>query len=326
MHHRLVLSLAGARSPLLEALLSAVGTALERIDLRRHQGVHPRVGVADVLPIVPLGSTSLAECEDLARELGARIWRELRVPVFFYGRGRSLAAIRAGRLQPDLGGPDPHPTAGYACVGARAPLVAFNVVLPELSLAAGRKLAKSLRESNGGLRGVQALAFQLSPGRVQLSMNLFRLEETTPGSVLAELERRGVVAGDAQLVGLCPALAAGPESHRRLLEGRLAAAAARAGARLCFRRGDDEHRRLGRRLAREADELAELESEPEELLAGAEEAAALIRVLRAARLWAVEAEAMLEVAAQGLRAAVKPETAAASPARLAALDRWLAEG
>src|SRR5207249_3896998 len=107
----------------------------------------------------------------------------------------------------DVGGPDVHPTAGAVCVGARRTLVAFNVILYGLDLIAARALARAIRESADGLRGVQALAFELPGDRVQLSMNLFRVDEATPSDVIAELERRGVAMGAQQVVGLCPAAA-----------------------------------------------------------------------------------------------------------------------
>jgi len=206
------------------------------------------------------------------------------VPVYFYGENRSLADIRAGRAKPDLGGPSLHPTAGAVSVGARLTLVAFNVLLPDTDFAAARALARSLRETQAGMRGVQALAFQLSGGRVQLSMNLFRVDQTPPAAVVAELIRRGIKVGEQQLVGLCPAIAASEVAAGRLLEGRLAAAAARAGAVRCRLSGDEEHLALAVRLEREADGLAALGVDQQEILAGAERAAALTPVLRMAKV------------------------------------------
>ncbi len=185
-HNRTVISLAGYQPHLIQALMASVYAAVEVIDVRSHDGVHPRVGAADVVPIVPLDSTPLSRCVEVARELGARIWDELRVPVYFYGSSQTLADIRGGRGRLDLGGPDLHPTAGAVCIGARPKLVAFNVILTGLDAGAARALARSIRESGGGLRGVHALVFELSAARVQLSMNLFRLEETTPAMVIAE--------------------------------------------------------------------------------------------------------------------------------------------
>ncbi|HEY5035018.1 MAG TPA: glutamate formiminotransferase [Candidatus Dormibacteraeota bacterium] len=322
-HNRTVVSLAGFRAQLLEALMASVRVAVERIDVRSHRGVHPRVGAADVVPIVPLDLTPLSRCHEVAAELGERIWNELRVPVYFYGRGQSLADIRGGRGRLDLGGPDLHPTAGAVCVGARPKLVAFNAILAGIDAGAARALARSIRESGGGMRGVHALVFELSGGRVQLSMNLFRLEETTPAMVIAELERRGVSIASEHVVGLCPAAVANPAATGRLLEARLAASAARAGAARCFERGDNEHVALGRRLRREADGLAGLGTDQVDLLAGAERAAALIPVLKVAGVLDGELEAMLGAAASGLREAVADETRSTYAARIAALDRRL---
>jgi glutamate formiminotransferase len=322
-HHRVVISMAAQRARLLDALISAVRMAIERIDVRAHDGVHPRVGAADVVPIVPLGQSTLAAAREIAREVGERIWSELRVPVYWYGEHRSLADIRAGRARPDLGGPDLHPTAGAVCVGARPTLVAFNVLLPGLDVAQARALARSLRESQAGLRGVQALVFELSGGRVQLSMNLFRVDETPPAAVVAELVRRGVAVGKQQLVGLCPAVAASEAAAGRLLEARLAAAAARAGALRCRDHGDEERLALALSLEREAEELAVLGVDQGELLAGAERAAALAPVLRAANVLDGEIEATLDAASRGLRAAISTATQAAYAKRVEALDARL---
>lgn len=325
-HNRAVISQAAGSAKLVEALIASVKVAIEQIDVRRHQGVHPRVGAADVVPIVPLGETTLASCRQVARELGERIWTELKVPVYFYGEHQTLADVRAGRGRLDLGGPDLHPTAGAVCVGARQMLVAFNVILRDMDVGAARALARSLRESVGGLGGVQALAFELPGGRVQLSMNLFRLEETSPDALVAELERRGVVVGSQQVVGLCPAKAANPAAAGRLLEARLAASAARAGSVRCTERGGDEHVAMAARLQREAESLAALGIDQDDLLAGAERAAALVPVLVAAGVLDDELEAMLRVAARGLRGALASETAALKAARVAALDRRLGSG
>jgi len=323
-HHRVVISMAAQRSTLLDGVMAAVGSAVEHIDMREHAGVHPRVGAADVVPFVPLGQSTLADARELAREAGERIWSELMVPVYFYGENRSLADIRAGRARPDLGGPSLHPTAGAVSVGARLALVAFNVLLPDTDLATARALARSLRESEAGMRGVQALVFQLSGGRIQLSMNLFRVDQTPPDTVVAELVRRGINVGAQELVGLCPAIAANKVAAGRLLEGRLAAAAARAGAAKCRELGDEEHVALAVRLEREAEGLAALGVDQLDLLAGAERAAALTPVLRVANVLDEELESMLGAAARGLRAAIDPVTHSAYTDRMAALDMRLA--
>ena len=325
-HNRVVVSIAGGRRRLVDGLMGAIGEAVERIDLREHRGVHPRIGAADVVPVIPLRGATLDVCRELAREIGQWVWSDLHVPVYFYGHGedRTLADIRAGRATPDLGGPDPHPTAGAMCIGARRALVAFNVILFETDLVAARALARSIRESAAGLRGVQALAFELPGRRVQLSMNLFRIDETTPSDVIAELERRGVAMGPEQVVGLCPAVASNRAADGRLLEGRLAAAAATAGAAACEKRGGEEHVALAGRLRQEAKELARLPADQDAVLGGAERAAALIPVLDAARVGDAEVAAMLEVAAQGFRSAVTATTQSVYRARIEALDDRLA--
>ena len=320
-HNRMVLTLAGGAPALLDSVFSAVALAVERIDLRSHVGVHPRVGAADVVPFVPMANSSLDRCRSLAYELGERVWRELHVPVYYYGDGRTLADIRAGRVKPDLGGPNHHPTAGAVCVGAREPLVAFNMLLPDVDWAGARAIARALRESAGGLRGVQALVFVLPGRRVQLSTNLFRLDEASLQLVIDELVRRGVTLGPQQVVGLCPAFVANEAASGRLVEARVAAAAARAGASRCSDRGGEEMDALARRLGREADSLARLASGQEDLLAGAERALALAAVLRAAHVLDAELTEMLWLAGQGLRRAVTEETARRFSDRIEAFAR-----
>ena len=324
-HNRVVISLAGEGHHLLDALIASVQVAIDRIDLNDHVGVHPRVGAADVIPIVPLGGATIAAARDLAHRLGERIWSELHVPVHYYGDGESptLADIRAGRQSPILGGPELHVSAGAISVGARRPLLAFNVLPAGMDITGARALARSLRESAGGLRGVQALAFELSRGRVQLSMNLFRLEETPPAAVVAELERRGVTIAAQQVIGLCPAAVANEAAAGRLLEARLAAAASRRGAARCAALGDAEHIKLAGRLEREADSIARMGIGQGELLGGAERAAALVPVLKAAGVLGSELESMLDIAARGLRTALHPETLKRHAARTDALDRRL---
>jgi glutamate formiminotransferase / 5-formyltetrahydrofolate cyclo-ligase len=326
-HNRVVVSIAGGRDAVADRLMASIAEAVERIDVRSHLGVHPRVGAADVVPIVPLADTTLSECREMAHELGHRVWRELGVPVYFYGQGegRSLADIRAGRAKPDVGGPALHTTAGAVCVGARLTLVAFNVLLPDADIVTARALARSLRESADGMRGVQALIFELPGGSVQLSMNLFRIDETTPARVMSELERRGVPLGAQQLVGLCPAVVANAAASGRMLEARLASAASSAAATTCRELADDEHVALAGKLEREAASLAQLDVDQDSVLAGAERAAALVEVLRAGRVLDGELEAMLRIAAHGLRAAITQATGALYRTRVDALDRRLAE-
>ena len=189
-----------------------------------------------MVPIVPFGSDSLAEAAPVARALGERIWSELRVPVHFYGAagGSTLAQIRSANPPPPDLGDRPHPTAGVVSVGAREPLVAYNLLLAGVSAAEASAVAGRLRESAGGVRGVQALVFAVAGG-TQLSMNLTRLRETAPALAREEARRRLPAGGSIvaeEIVGLCPAWAASgcPAADGVLLEGRLAAAAAHAAA------------------------------------------------------------------------------------------------
>ncbi len=321
-HNRCVVTIAHAElDRVAGAAFDRVALAVERIDLRRHGGLHPRVGAADVVPLVPLGDAAMADAVAAAHALADRIWSELRVPVYLYGEaagGRRLADIRAGRARPDLGAPG-HPTAGSACVGARPPLVAYNLAFDGLDLRDVGEIARRMRR----MPGVQALAFRLPGGRVQLSMNLTRLEAAGVPAVhdlAAELAGR---PGEPELVGLCPAAAAGPGCAGGILEARLAGAAAAAAARAAAGRPGEEMARMAERLAAEARSLPGLTADQDDLLAGAERAAALVRVLAAGGLSTPGLEAMIGVAAVGLRAALRPETIAARARRTALLDGWL---
>jgi glutamate formiminotransferase len=328
-HNRVVITLAGADpGQLVEHLVARIAVAVDRIDLRRHAGVHPRQGAADVVPIVPLGSATMAAAVRAARALAERIWLDLRVPVHLYGEAslrdsqKRLADVRAGRMPPDFG-TGSHPTAGVISVGARAPLVAYNVVLERARPAEAAALARALRESSGGSTGLQALAFELGDGRIQLSMNLVRLDVMTPARALEEVRRRadeqGITVGPEEIVGLCPAAAATRAADGRLLEARLAAAAAAAAGTRLAEAADAEGRRLAERLQRESRQLSRLPAVQESLLEATERALALARILRAARVEDEELQVMLAVAAGGLLAALSEETRARHPKRLALL-------
>jgi glutamate formiminotransferase len=323
-HNRSVITLAAA-SPdvLIDELTAQVATAVERIDLTSHVGVHPRVGAADVVPIVPLGKATMAEAVNAAHRLAERLWRELGLPVFFYGAaggGRQLVDIRRRSVAPDVGGPRFHPRAGAVCVGARPPLVAYNVAFDEVPLDVVRRLVRQMRD----LPGVQALAFPLSDGRLQLSMNLTRPDEAGPAAVYQAALRVAERKGSAELVGLCPARAAGPGCDGGLLEARLAATAAGWAAERARQRGGDEHLRLADRLQAEARSLRELDASQEAILAGAERAAALVRVQRPAGIAEAETDAFLRTAAVGMREAVGQVAGATVQERIHLLDRWLA--
>lgn len=222
-HHRSVFTLAGTED-LGDALVAGIVRASELIDLRRHDGIHPRVGAADVVPLVPLAETDLPLAIATARDVGERVGRELGIPVFLYaesGGGRRPAFFRrggpvtlqqridAGELRPDFGPLRLHETAGAALIGARRLLVAFNLELTEGSYEDACAIASSVRESSGGMAGVQALGLRLpASGKIQVSVNIVDVERASladvVGRVRAEASRRGVVAGEGELVGLLP--------------------------------------------------------------------------------------------------------------------------
>ena len=225
-HNRSVFTCVGEPEPLVEGLADAVSVAAERIDLRSHVGVHPRVGAADVIPFVRFRPGDPAPAE-AAAALGERIG-VLGIPCFGYGElgeGRRPAFFRSGGLErlterlnagevvPAFGPSEIHPTAGAVLLGVRAPLVAFNINLAsaERELAAG--IAAAVRASSGGLPGVQAIGLVLaSTGRAQVSMNLIDIAATPLWRVVEEVERlaaeRGVTVAGSELVGLMPAAVA----------------------------------------------------------------------------------------------------------------------
>lgn len=223
-HHRSVFTLAADADALVESLLAGVGRTLEVIDLRTHDGVHPRVGAVDVVPLVHLVAADLDLAADAARRVAERIGKELEVPVFLYGSvggGKRPAFFRRGglseltrrvgvrELRPDAGPPKLDPRSGAILVGARPPLVAYNLVLGGADLAAARAIAGSVRESGGGLPGVQAIGLELPrSGRVQVSMNVLDLERASLHEVVArvrqEAANRGARVVDGELVGLVP--------------------------------------------------------------------------------------------------------------------------
>ena len=214
-HHRSVITFAGTADVVMEAALRAVRTAAGLIDLKQHRGVHPRLGATDVLPFVPLGTTTLGECAELAWRVGERIWSEIGIPVYFYeAAARSpervrLENIRRGGMKPDVGGPALHPTAGAVIAGARNFLVAWNVWLGTQDVAVAKRIARSIRESSGGFRCVKALGLELpSRGLTQVSMNLTDFEQTPLPLIYDEIRRLAEEAGATiarvELIGLIP--------------------------------------------------------------------------------------------------------------------------
>jgi glutamate formiminotransferase len=230
-HNRSVLTFIGDPPAVEEAAFTVAAFAVEHIDLRRHQGIHPRVGALDVLPFVPVHDLDMDGAVASAHRVGGRITAELEVPVYFYGRassppGRGLAELRRGGIEalrdgfppdrlPDLsaGGrddpPAPHPTAGVTCVGARPVLLAWNVFVRGVSLEDARAVAAEIRERGGGFPGLRALGLHLAgSGRIQVSMNLEDPVRTSPLDVLTSIrdriEARGGAIEETEIIGMVP--------------------------------------------------------------------------------------------------------------------------
>ncbi len=227
-HNRSVFTFAGVPDAVVEAAFRAIECAVSLIDLSRHAGVHPRVGAADVVPLVPVSGVSLEFCAQLAARLGERVWRELCVPVYLYEAAArrpdraNLANIRRGRFEklreevrhnparlPDFGTAALHPTAGACVIGARPFLIAFNINLATADVEIARKIARKIRASSGGLPAVKALGLYLeSRGHAQVSTNLTNFEVTPLCTILeavrAEAERCGVRIQSTELIGLIP--------------------------------------------------------------------------------------------------------------------------
>ena len=222
-HNRAVITLVGDDRGVEEGLVAGIDEARRRIDLQTHEGVHPRVGAADVVPVVPLAPAHLGRAVDVALAVGSSVGDELGLPVFLYGEigdGRRPAFFRrggpgelqrrvdAGELEPAFGPRRLDPAAGAVLLGVRAPLVAFNLELLG-TLDVARDVAAAVRESSGGLPGVQALGLRLGAGRIQVSTNVVDLDATPPHvmveRIVAEAAARGAEVGRGELVGLLPA-------------------------------------------------------------------------------------------------------------------------
>lgn len=224
-HNRSVFTLVGSEEELSDALLAGVGVALERIDLRRHEGAHPRIGAADVVPLVPIVPEDLGRAAAAAQAIGARIAAELGLPVFlyappergpaFYRRGGTAELQRrlaAGELEPSFGPPVLHESGGGVILGARRPLIAFNVNLRG-PLEVAKEIAALVREKGGGFPGVRALGLDLPRrGVVQVSMNVEDWEAAALHEIVARIEAEALARGaevmGSELVGLMPAGAA----------------------------------------------------------------------------------------------------------------------
>jgi glutamate formiminotransferase len=230
-HNRSVISLAGDAEGLVRGLLALYEVALAEIDLRRHQGVHPRVGAVDVVPFVPLDDTPMAAAVAAAERLAPEVARRFDLPVYLYEQaarvpGRSaLAIIRRGQFEgfaakigeplwaPDFGPARVHPTAGVTVIGARFFLIAFNAVLDTADVAVARAVARRVRESGGGLPAVRAMGVYLaSRGRAQVSMNLVDFRRTPVLRALERVRAEAAALGarvvEGELIGLMPEAAA----------------------------------------------------------------------------------------------------------------------
>ena len=227
-HHRSVLTFAGDPESVGRAAFELVQTGVSTINLRTHDGGHPRVGAVDVIPFIPVRGVTITDCVALAKHLGAQVGSELEIPVFLYEAAcsvparRRLEVIRRGGLQglasrmkteslwrPDFGPPTLHPTAGAVVVGARQFLIAFNIVLQSDDLALAKAVARNIRTSGGGLPSLKAIGVELKTrGLVQVSMNLINYQETSIPAAFAavarEVEHHGIMIAESELVGLVP--------------------------------------------------------------------------------------------------------------------------
>ena len=229
-HNRSVFTFAGDADGVKAAVLALYERALPAIDLRTHRGEHPRLGAVDVVPFVPIDGVSMADCAALAKEVAQEVTTRFGVPTYLYeeaslnparknledirrGEYEGLAAkMRAPEWAPDFGAPTPHPTAGASVIGARMPLIAYNINLDTNRLDVARKIAAGIRHSSGGFRFVKAAGFELKErGIVQVSMNLTNYEKTPIfrvfETVKREAERYGVSILESEIVGLVPAAA-----------------------------------------------------------------------------------------------------------------------
>jgi len=225
-HNRSVITIVGEREAVEEAAIRGVGKAAELIDLNRHQGAHPRMGAADVVPFIPIEGIDLEDCVAMARHVGGEIWKRYQIPVYLYEAAattperQNLENIRRGQFEglraqiatnparkPDFGEPRLHPTAGATVVGARKFLIAYNVFLNTPDVEIAKKVAKAVRFSSGGMRFVKAAGF-LVRGLAQVSMNLTDFEQTPIHRVFAlvkrEAARYGVMPVSSEIVGLIP--------------------------------------------------------------------------------------------------------------------------
>ena len=225
-HNRSVITLVGEREAIQEAAIRGVGKASEMVDLNVHQGAHPRMGAADVVPFIPIDGVTIEDCVAMARHVGEQIWKRYQIPVYLYESAattperQNLENIRRGQFEgiradiatnparrPDFGDPRVHPTAGATVVGARKFLIAYNVFLNTPDVDIAKKIAKAVRFSTGGMRFVKGAGF-LVRGLAQVSMNLTDFEQTPVHRVFEmvkrEAARYGVTPVSSEIVGLIP--------------------------------------------------------------------------------------------------------------------------
>ena len=226
-HNRMVVTVVGQPEPLKEAVVEAIGLAVELIDLTSHQGQHPRMGAADVVPFIPVLNMSMAEAVALSKEVAALAAERFQLPVFLYEESagkphrRNLAHVRRGQFEgmaakikepewrPDFGPPVIHPTAGVTAIGARMPLIAFNVNLESADIKIANEIAMRVRESSGGLPCCKAIGVELKDqGMVQVSMNMTDYTRTGLFQVFeqirAEAADRGIKVAGSEIIGLAP--------------------------------------------------------------------------------------------------------------------------
>jgi glutamate formiminotransferase len=240
-HHRSVITMAGPADAMAEAAFVAAREAMGRIDLRQHKGEHKRMGAMDVCPFVPLQGAAMKDAVATARKVGARLGRELGLPVFLYGEAASRESRRVlgnfrnqefeglqalvgidPEYQPDYGPARMHPTAGAVAVGARNFLIAYNVNLKTGDVQVAKDIARAVREKDGGLKRVQAMGFLLEDRNLaQVSMNLLDFRVTSIGTAFDEVARlareKGVAVEESELVGLAPAAALDAATARHVL-------------------------------------------------------------------------------------------------------------
>ena len=235
-HNRSVLTLAGEAPSLKAGILALFAAAVDAIDLRKHQGEHPRIGAVDVIPFIPIEGVTMSDCVALAKDVGRAVAEQFAVPVFLYEEAsdnparKNLEDIRRGQFEglatkmmrsewaPDFGPAAPHPSAGASVIGARMPLIAYNINLNTDRLEVAKKIASAIRQSSGGLRYVKAMGVKLDDRNLaQVSINLTNFEKTPIFRVFEmvrrEAARYGVSILESEIVGLVPAAALVPAAE-----------------------------------------------------------------------------------------------------------------